>query len=159
MIASRRFALTALLLVAPGGLLTHRSLGAQIAVNGTATVTFNVPVQLASLDPKLTEVHVNCRVPDPKSSTNFYTGTSQKPLTNGAFNNTVPVQITVPASAGQSFSYICQFSLLDSTTGKYWVYGEGIGGSLGPNAEGALQALAQPPGSGTYWQKGTFTVQ
>jgi len=164
MIATRRRTLAALVLLAPCGLLTHRALEAQIAPHGTVTVTFNVPVQLASLDPKFTQVTVLCAVDTSKTQT-----ATQQPapdmdakgtatITNGAFSGTVPLQLTIPASSGQSFGYVCRFSLLDSATNKNWVMG-GPDGSLPPAAEGALQRLAQPGTAASYERRGSFTVQ
>jgi len=165
MMSRRGFAVTTLVLFASCGLLTHARLEAQIATSGTVVVTFNVPVQLASLDPKFTELDVHCFALAPTAATTTPstalppTAQAKVAMSNGAFSGTVPMQITLAASSGQTWGYRCGFSLLDSATGKYWIYSQTPGGSLGPNAEGRLQALAQPGAHAAYEQAGSFTVQ
>jgi len=158
MIVCRRFSCTALLLMASSGLLTSRSLGAQIAVNGTATVTFNVPVQLASLDPKFTEVDVECFVQPRDNGVWGPSAKGKAPLTNGAFSGTVPVKVTFAPFSNRGIRYYCQFSLLDSATGKDWVFGD-PNSALGPNDEGLVTWLAKPGTTPKYQSGGSFDLQ
>jgi hypothetical protein len=157
---SRHFVLALTLLLGPATVLARAPLGAQIAVNGTAVVTFSVPVQVASVDPKFTQLNVVCVVQGGTATgaANPLEARGTVAMTNGGYSGTVPVQVTLNASSGQSWSYHCVFNLLDSVTGKYWVVGSAIE-PLPPAAEGHLAALMKPGTPLAIEQRGTFTVQ
>jgi len=168
MIPSRHFISVLTLLLGAGALVPRAPLGAQIAVNGTVAVTLNVPVQVASVDPKFTQLNVSCVMQS--GADNWQNGANPAPapaptvargtvvMTNGAYSGTVPVQVTMSASSGQVLYYRCQFNLLDSGTGKYWINATALD-PLPPAAEGRLQALAKPGAQLALEQHGSFTVQ
>ena len=129
--------------------------------DGVVTVTFNVPVQLASLDPKFTKIHVVClTAPNTSPLATAPEATADATITGGAFSGTIAVTTTITVqNTGEYWGYRCQFALIDSTTSKWWV--DTPPAQLGSNANvgGSVYALAKPGSQVQLTQTGSFRVQ
>jgi hypothetical protein len=129
---------------------------------GVVTVTLNVPVQVTSLDPRFTKLHVGCLLTAPGTTplATSPNATADVSITNGVVNGTIPVSATITVqSSGETWSYQCQFSLYDSTLNKWWsdVPPSTVGGNS--SIGGSLGALIKPGTQSQLRQVGTFTIQ
>lgn len=130
--------------------------GATVASHsGNVNVTFSVPLQLTTLDPKYTKLGVFCSAQyagDPSMSRPAVTRDSTFAITNGAYSGTIALKLTLTVNGpGEAWTYHCAFNLYDSIKAK-WLNG------MDPTFDG-VQAAAKS-GTPIYaMRKGNFTLQ
>ena len=130
----------------------HAPLGAQQRrqLTGPAQVTLHVPLQLQSLDPRVTEAVVFCKAQllgDNSQHPLLFFAQDSVPITGGAYDGGVDAKFSLPSRAGDQWHYDCKLEL--SSAGLEQTYYAGA----------AAWTMPKPGTSSSIEVSGTITTQ